>query len=267
MWKRGPGPGEQLPGIRPLAEALVISPNTVAKAYRELDTKASSNSGTARGIRVRERGHQETDRQAAGRTGHCHLCHRTPAGTGGDRQKIRQLFEAELAGLTGTGGRSGDRSSSKQPTCEELRKCRGLAGLDVQSRLARFTASSERTAPERPTIKILLGMARPHGQPGARIRSAAETEQQSVEISRRTGAVSEDKDLDGSMTVEEIIRFTGVLPELAGRPRTAVPADVRAPTGPEGREALPRHTNQARAPACPQSRRAAPHARRANLGS
>ena len=30
-------PGEQLPGIRPLAEALVINPNTVAKAYRELE--------------------------------------------------------------------------------------------------------------------------------------------------------------------------------------------------------------------------------------
>src|SRR5262245_8210656 len=29
-------PGEQLPGIRPLAEELVINPNTVAKAYREL---------------------------------------------------------------------------------------------------------------------------------------------------------------------------------------------------------------------------------------
>ena len=30
-------PGEQLPGIRPLAEDLVINPNTVAKAYRELE--------------------------------------------------------------------------------------------------------------------------------------------------------------------------------------------------------------------------------------
>src|SRR5213595_3617984 len=30
-------PGEQLPGIRPLAELLVINPNTVAKAYRELE--------------------------------------------------------------------------------------------------------------------------------------------------------------------------------------------------------------------------------------
>ena len=32
-------PGEQLPGIRPLAEELVINPNTVAKAYRELAVK------------------------------------------------------------------------------------------------------------------------------------------------------------------------------------------------------------------------------------
>src|SRR6187402_291687 len=30
-------PVEQLPGIRPLAEELVINPNTVAKAYRELE--------------------------------------------------------------------------------------------------------------------------------------------------------------------------------------------------------------------------------------
>src|SRR5438046_880721 len=30
-------PGDQLPGMRPLAEGLVINPNTVAKAYRELE--------------------------------------------------------------------------------------------------------------------------------------------------------------------------------------------------------------------------------------
>src|ERR671914_728159 len=30
-------PGEQLPGMRRLAEELVINPNTVAKAYRELE--------------------------------------------------------------------------------------------------------------------------------------------------------------------------------------------------------------------------------------
>ena len=30
-------PGEQLPGIRPLAEELVVNPNTIAKVYRELE--------------------------------------------------------------------------------------------------------------------------------------------------------------------------------------------------------------------------------------
>src|SRR5258708_24976342 len=29
--------GDQLPGIRPLAQELVMNPNTVAKAYRELE--------------------------------------------------------------------------------------------------------------------------------------------------------------------------------------------------------------------------------------
>src|SRR3954465_12689000 len=33
-------PGEQLPGIRPLAEELVVNPNTIAKDYRELEHEA-----------------------------------------------------------------------------------------------------------------------------------------------------------------------------------------------------------------------------------
>ena len=32
-------PGDQLPSIRPLAEELVINANTVAKAYRELESE------------------------------------------------------------------------------------------------------------------------------------------------------------------------------------------------------------------------------------
>jgi GntR family transcriptional regulator len=31
-------PGEPLPGVRPLAQELVIHPNTVARAYRELES-------------------------------------------------------------------------------------------------------------------------------------------------------------------------------------------------------------------------------------
>jgi GntR family transcriptional regulator len=44
-------PGEQLPGIRPLAEELVINVNTVAKAYRELEHEGvvELKHGAARG--------------------------------------------------------------------------------------------------------------------------------------------------------------------------------------------------------------------------
>src|SRR5918993_311451 len=54
-------PGDQLPGIRPLAEELVINPNTVAKAYRELEHEGIIElrhgagafvSGTARGKKL-----------------------------------------------------------------------------------------------------------------------------------------------------------------------------------------------------------------------
>ena len=58
------------------------------------------------------------------------------------------------------------------------------------------------------TIKVLLGMA--HATSGtARVFGLAANEPQaSVEIRRRTGFVSEDKDLYDAMTVEQIIRFT-----------------------------------------------------------
>ena len=92
-------PGEQLPGIRPLAEELVINPNTVAKAYRELghvagafvsgqarkSKKAADSLRTAQPIvaaaieRLRQRGLSD--------------------------EEIRRLFEAELAGLNKAGGR------------------------------------------------------------------------------------------------------------------------------------------------------------------
>ena len=39
--------GDQLPGIRPLAEDLVINANTVAKAYRELEHEGVIELGTA----------------------------------------------------------------------------------------------------------------------------------------------------------------------------------------------------------------------------
>jgi DNA-binding transcriptional regulator YhcF (GntR family) len=48
-------PGDQLPGIRNLAESLVINPNTVAKAYRELEHEAIIELRHGAGAFVRRR--------------------------------------------------------------------------------------------------------------------------------------------------------------------------------------------------------------------
>src|ERR1700704_2983122 len=58
------------------------------------------------------------------------------------------------------------------------------------------------------TIKVLLGMARPSGGHARVFGLAADAQESSVEIRRRTGFVSDDKDLYDYMTVEEMIRFT-----------------------------------------------------------
>jgi ABC-2 type transport system ATP-binding protein len=58
------------------------------------------------------------------------------------------------------------------------------------------------------TIKILLGMAFSTSGRASVFGLPADGVEASVEIRRRTGFVSEDKDLFDSMTVDEIIRFT-----------------------------------------------------------
>jgi ABC-2 type transport system ATP-binding protein len=58
------------------------------------------------------------------------------------------------------------------------------------------------------TIKIWLGMARPTSGQARVFGLAADGPGASVEIRRRTGFVSDDKDLYGYMTVEGMIRFT-----------------------------------------------------------
>jgi ABC-2 type transport system ATP-binding protein len=58
------------------------------------------------------------------------------------------------------------------------------------------------------TIKILLGMARPTSGQARVFGLAADMPQASVDIRRRAGLVSEEKDLYDYMTVDEMIRFT-----------------------------------------------------------
>jgi ABC-2 type transport system ATP-binding protein len=58
------------------------------------------------------------------------------------------------------------------------------------------------------TLKVLLGIARPTGGQARVFGLAAEAQDASVQIRRRTGFVSEEKDLYDYMTVDGIIRFT-----------------------------------------------------------
>ena len=99
--------GEQLPGIRPLAEELVINPNTVAKAYRELEHEGviELRHGAGAFVSANARPKKLTDKLKAGQAIVAAAVERLHA-RGLSEEEIRRLFEAELAGLTKTGGRS-----------------------------------------------------------------------------------------------------------------------------------------------------------------
>jgi GntR family transcriptional regulator len=96
-------PGEQLPGIRPLAEELVINPNTVAKAYRELEHEGviELRHGAGAFVSANARAKKTTDKLRAGQTLVTAAVDRLRA-RGVTDEEIRRLFEAALA-LTKTG--------------------------------------------------------------------------------------------------------------------------------------------------------------------
>ena len=93
-------PGEQLPGIRPLAEELVINPNTVARAYRELEHEGviELRHGAGAFVSANARPKKQTDRLRTAQSVVTTAVERLRA-TGVTDEEIRRLFEAELAGL------------------------------------------------------------------------------------------------------------------------------------------------------------------------
>ena len=93
-------PGEQLPGIRPLAEELVINPNTVAKAYRELEHEGiiEIRHGAGAFVSATARAKKATDALRAGQTLVAGTVEKLRA-RGVTDEEIRRLFEAELAAL------------------------------------------------------------------------------------------------------------------------------------------------------------------------
>ena len=97
-------PGEQLPAIRPLAEELVINPNTVAKAYRELEHEGviELRHGAGAFVSGNARPKKLTDNLRAGQAIVADAVERLRA-RGLSAEEIRRLFEADLAGLSRTG--------------------------------------------------------------------------------------------------------------------------------------------------------------------
>jgi len=84
-----------------------------------------------------------------------------------------------------------------------------VRGLDLQvPRGSIYGFLGRNGAGKTTTIKVLLGMARPTGGSARVFGLAADAPDASVEIRRRTGFVSEDKELYDYMTVDEIVRFT-----------------------------------------------------------
>lgn len=93
-------PGDQLPGIRKVAEDLVMNPNTVAKAYREMQHAGLIvlRHGAGAFVAEPEAGNNTGDHKAMqkGRT----LVHRTVhslRSLGLDDGAIRRMMESELS--------------------------------------------------------------------------------------------------------------------------------------------------------------------------
>ena len=100
-------PGEQLPSIRPLAEELVINPNTVAKAYRELAHEGVIELRQGAGAFVSDKAPSRDDAEKlkAAKVLVAQGIERLRS-RGITDEEIRRLVEAELAGVNRSGGRS-----------------------------------------------------------------------------------------------------------------------------------------------------------------
>ena len=99
-------PGEQLPGIRPVAEELVINPNTVAKAYRELEHEGVIELRQGAGAFVSDNAPSKKDAEKL-RAAQAAVAVTVEKlrGRGVADDDIRRLFEAELSGVTSGGSK------------------------------------------------------------------------------------------------------------------------------------------------------------------
>lgn len=94
--------GDQLPGIRTLAEELVVSPNTVAKAYSELEHEGllELRHGSGAFLSLNRRTRQVLDHVESARKRTAELIEEFRE-EGLRDDEIRRVFDAELARAEG----------------------------------------------------------------------------------------------------------------------------------------------------------------------
>ena len=97
-------PGDQLPGIRTLAQQLVVSPTTVVKAYTELEHEGviELRQGAGAFVTDQERRPNQAGRLQAAKQ-QVHEFIRKLRARGLTEAEIRRLFEAELTSLFDAG--------------------------------------------------------------------------------------------------------------------------------------------------------------------
>ena len=100
-------PGEQLPGIRPLAEELVVNPNTVAKAYRELEHEGVIEVRHGAGAFVSRAASAKQAEKLRAAQGVVAAAVEKLRARGLSDEEIRRVFEAEITGVARTGAHRG----------------------------------------------------------------------------------------------------------------------------------------------------------------
>lgn len=90
--------GEQLPTVKQLALDLTVNPNTVARAYRDLERANVIETSPGRGSFVRADGAMQSPRVAAEIAAEAlDVALREAKSVGVTREAMRELFEAALA--------------------------------------------------------------------------------------------------------------------------------------------------------------------------